>query len=149
MCDEAVRMVNLARRCGTLRLRNAGFSDYPFITASLFKLVIKSSDQAFGSIIPAAAKVSAQNMAGSQLAGLDIGWTDLAFPDPRLVGGEFAGITVEIKRRQLNQFLSLLFVGFGGEPTLVKPNRTINMQSAARMNSPKIAHQCRAPVPSG
>ena len=73
VCDEAVRMVNLARRCGTLRLRNAGFSDYPFITASLFKLVIKSSDQAFGSIIPAAAKVSAQNMAGSQLAGLDIG----------------------------------------------------------------------------
>jgi hypothetical protein len=40
VCDEAVRMVNPAHRCGALRLRNAGFSDYPFITARLFKLVI-------------------------------------------------------------------------------------------------------------
>ena len=40
LCDEAVRMVNPAHRCGALRLRNAGFSDYPFITARLFKLVI-------------------------------------------------------------------------------------------------------------
>ena len=63
VCDEAVRMVNLARRCGALRLRNAGFSDYPFITARLFKLVIshQSSDQPFCASIPAVVKVSAQN----------------------------------------------------------------------------------------
>jgi hypothetical protein len=37
---KAVRMVNLARRCGALRLRNAGFSDFPFITTRLFNVVI-------------------------------------------------------------------------------------------------------------
>ena len=73
VCDEAVRMVNLARRCGALRLRNAGFFDYPFITASLFKLVISLQTGC-------SALYSSGRERFSPKYGWLTAWTDLAFP---------------------------------------------------------------------
>jgi hypothetical protein len=99
VCDEAVRMVNLARRCGTLRLRNAGFSDYAFITASLFKLVLSLQTGRSAQLFQRPRKFQPKIWLAHSLPGLILAGRILRFPDPQLVGGEFAGITVEIKRR--------------------------------------------------
>jgi hypothetical protein len=148
VCDEAVRMVNLARRCGTLRLRNAGFSDYAFITASLFKLVLSLQTGRSAQLFQRPRKFQPKIWLAHSLPGLILAARILRFPDPQLVGGEFAGITVEIKRRQLNRFLSLLFafVGFGGGADACEAEQDNKYARRCAHEFLKIVYECRAPA---